>query len=230
MLCQTTDSGSNNKTMAQEMHKQFLEQDGLSSYKWDPHTMHIFCFCHKLALIVNAGLAALGVKAPPPLKVKQSDRGHFPIIETITEEEEEEEESDEPQVIPATSSVPSRSELVEDDEDIVEHDVQDLETPPEDVAELDDEGEWDAADAEDEECPEAALLEENEVQPTHRRQANQVDYVLRKVRRLRTILTLFNLIIVLFSYLCFVCDLINRSTSLLGELLVPQPGARSSKE
>lgn len=93
MLCQTTDSGSNNKTMAQEMHNQFLEQDSNAMYKWNPKTMHIFCFCHKLALIVNAGLAALGVKAPPPLKVKESDRGHFPIIATIQEDKEGVDES-----------------------------------------------------------------------------------------------------------------------------------------
>ncbi|EGG03460.1 uncharacterized protein MELLADRAFT_109310 [Melampsora larici-populina 98AG31] len=61
-----------------------------------------------------------------------------------------------------------------------EHDLQDLDTSPEVVAELDDEGEWDLADAEDEACPELTI-EENEVQPTHRREANHVDFILRKL-------------------------------------------------
>lgn len=167
--------------MARKMHRQFLEQDDIASYQWDPNSMHIFCFCHKITLIVNAGLAALGVKAPPPLKVKQNDRGHFPIFETIAEEEEEGDE-DEPTVVRTT---PVEAE----DSDIeIEHDLQDLvedtqpDTQPEEVvAELDDEGEWDAADAEEESIPEL-LLEDNEAQPTHRREANHVDFILRKVR------------------------------------------------
>ena len=89
MLSQTTDSGSNNKTMAREMQKQFQALDLTSERPWDPETMHAFCFCHKLALIVNAGLAALGLKSPPPRSLKTSLRGNLPSIGESIEEEEE---------------------------------------------------------------------------------------------------------------------------------------------
>lgn len=138
--------------------------------------MHTFCFCHKLALIVNAGLAALGVKAPPPLKVKENDRGRFPMIETIAKEEEPTE--DEPTIVPPGVT----RKGLEDEEELIEHDEQDLEDlpTPEVLLELDDEGEWDNADAEDDMSPDTTL-EDDEVQPTHRREANHIDYILRKV-------------------------------------------------
>jgi hypothetical protein len=153
--------------MAREMHTQFLAEGNLS-YKWDPQSMHVFCFCHKLALIVNAGLAALGVKAPPPIKVKAVDRGQFPSIGTITEEDEQEESQE--------SAMPEAEDT--------EHDPQEIDTdlpdPAEVVLPLDDEGEWNTADAEDEErFPE--LVAGQEVVATHRREANNVDYILRKV-------------------------------------------------
>lgn len=91
MLCQTTDSGSNNNTLAATIHKRFLEiseEDG-EDYCWDPHCNHIRCFCHKVALIVNAGMAALGISAPPPPLLKESILGVFPIdnnLQTIPEE------------------------------------------------------------------------------------------------------------------------------------------------
>ena len=90
MLAQTTDSGSNNITMAKEMYDQLSNIPG-SSLGWNPERMHIRCFCHKLALVVNAGLKELGMKAPPPPKVKESILGHFPLessLATIPEEEE----------------------------------------------------------------------------------------------------------------------------------------------
>lgn len=184
MLCQTTDSGSNNKVMAREMHLQFLEKNtidsnGNCSYRWNPQTMHVFCFCHKLALIVNAGLAALGVKAPPPRKVKESDRGHFPLIESIAEEEEPIEDG--LTVVPWGGGN-SNSKQFEAEEELIEHDLQELEDaqPAEPIHKLDDEGKWDAADAKDEACPQLAI-DENEAQPTHRREADNLDYILRKV-------------------------------------------------
>lgn len=154
--------------MASEMHRQFaLEpvKEGIK-YAWDPSSMHIFCFCHKLALIVNAGLAELGIKAPPPAKVKSAARGHFPTnIGTIEEEDEEDATED---LQPA-------------------HDVDDLEDiiPPSASAtgkvppELDDENDWDAADAEDEVTPGVVL--EAKIAPTHRRESNNLDFILRKV-------------------------------------------------
>jgi len=90
MLAQTTDLGSNNITMAKEMYDQLSNIPGLL-VGWNPERMHIRCFCHKLALVVNAGLKDLGMKAPPPPKVKESILGHFPLeslLATIPEEEE----------------------------------------------------------------------------------------------------------------------------------------------
>ncbi|OAV88390.1 hypothetical protein PTTG_08205 [Puccinia triticina 1-1 BBBD Race 1] len=58
---------------------------------WDPTTMHIQCICHKLALIVNAGLAALSLKTLPPGKAKELVLGFFPVLGRLTEEEEPKE-------------------------------------------------------------------------------------------------------------------------------------------
>ncbi|KAH9807022.1 hypothetical protein DFH28DRAFT_939761 [Melampsora americana] len=105
------------------------------------------------------------------LKAKEAAQGHFPSIGTITEEDEDEE--------------PKEFQIV--DAEDPEHDPQDIDTdlpdPAEDVADLDDEVEWNAADAEEEDrFPELESSPVgNEVQPTHRREANNVDYILRKV-------------------------------------------------
>jgi hypothetical protein len=58
---------------------------------WDPTTMHIRCMCHKIALIVNAGLSALSLKTLPPSKTKESVLGFFPVLGRLVEEEEPEE-------------------------------------------------------------------------------------------------------------------------------------------
>ncbi|KAA1115025.1 hypothetical protein PGT21_029691 [Puccinia graminis f. sp. tritici] len=63
---------------------------GTPKSKWDPSTMHIRCFCHKIALIVNAGLAALSLKTLPPGKTKESVLGFFPVLGRLTEEQETE--------------------------------------------------------------------------------------------------------------------------------------------
>jgi hypothetical protein len=68
MLAQTTDSGSNKDTKAQEMQNQLLTAED-SYHLLNPGKMHMKCFCHKLALIVGTGLKELGIKAPPPPKV-----------------------------------------------------------------------------------------------------------------------------------------------------------------
>lgn len=176
MLCQTTDSGLNNKTMAKEMHRQFLLQPDNLNYKRNPDNMHIFCFCHKLVLIVNAGLAELGVKAPPPIKVKSASLGSLPNIGAIVEEDDVEE---------VQTTGPSRGPQVrkkpdmENEDSKEEHNPQELKT--EIVVALDEEGEWDNADAEDEACPQLAL--EKEVAPTHRREANNMDFILNKARQ-----------------------------------------------
>ena len=107
MLAQTTDSGSNNITLSREMHSHFLSQvaannDEIADYAWEPDSMHIRCFCHKLALIVNAGLKELGLKAPPPPKVKESLLGRFPIPDSLQAIPEEDKDED-PQANPTAN-------------------------------------------------------------------------------------------------------------------------------
>ncbi|PLW14007.1 hypothetical protein PCASD_07649 [Puccinia coronata f. sp. avenae] len=56
--------------------------------EWDPMTMHIQCMCHKIALIVNAGLSALLLKTLPPGKAKELVLCFFPVLGRVIEEEE----------------------------------------------------------------------------------------------------------------------------------------------
>ncbi|PLW23859.1 hypothetical protein PCASD_14712 [Puccinia coronata f. sp. avenae] len=92
MLAQTTDSGSNNNTMASAMYGLLNdnrpEKQSSNAELLDPASMHICCFCHKIALIVNAGLESLSLKTLPPSKAKESILGFFPVLGTLAEEEE----------------------------------------------------------------------------------------------------------------------------------------------
>ncbi|PLW45255.1 hypothetical protein PCASD_04035 [Puccinia coronata f. sp. avenae] len=93
MLAQTTDSGSNNNTMASAIYgllnDNWPEKQSSNAKLWDPASMHICCFCHKIALIVNAGLESdLSLKTLPPSKAKESIIGFFPVLGTLAEEEE----------------------------------------------------------------------------------------------------------------------------------------------
>ncbi|PLW21974.1 hypothetical protein PCANC_04393 [Puccinia coronata f. sp. avenae] len=92
MLAQTTNSGSNNNTMASHMYQLFARSQGdpMEYGTWDLASMHIKCFCYKIALIVNAGLASLSLKTLPPGKAKESVLGFFPILGKVVEEDEEE--------------------------------------------------------------------------------------------------------------------------------------------
>lgn len=81
--------------MAVEMHNMFSRNRDTDAepLSWDPSTMRIRCFCHKLQLIINAGLAQLGVKTAPSRRVKKALLGQFPDFQpmpTISEVEDEE--------------------------------------------------------------------------------------------------------------------------------------------
>jgi hypothetical protein len=89
MLAQTTDSGSNNNTMASTMYA-LINEIGNGKMDWDPTTMHVRCMCHNIALIVNAGLSALSLKTLPSSKAKESVLGFFPVRGRLVEEEEPE--------------------------------------------------------------------------------------------------------------------------------------------
>jgi hypothetical protein len=89
--------------------------------------MHIRCFCHKIALIVNAGLAELGIVAPPPAKIKESILGTFPYadnMETILEEDKELEDN---QQSPATGPL-HKTDSNSDNKSKPEHDEEELAT------------------------------------------------------------------------------------------------------
>ncbi|EFP86049.2 uncharacterized protein PGTG_12005 [Puccinia graminis f. sp. tritici CRL 75-36-700-3] len=94
-LYKKINSGSNNKTMASAMYSLLLGDStnttGGSSSNWDPTSMHIQCFCHKLALIVNAGLAALALKTLPPSKAKDSVLGFSPVLGRLIEDDDVED-------------------------------------------------------------------------------------------------------------------------------------------
>ena len=101
MLVQTTDSGSNNNTMASAMYNLMSNSTRMkksnhsnsvpSELEWDPATMHICCVCHKLALIVNAGLKALLLQTLPPGKAKESVLVFFPVLGRLAKEDEPEQ-------------------------------------------------------------------------------------------------------------------------------------------
>ncbi|POW04908.1 hypothetical protein PSHT_11019 [Puccinia striiformis] len=95
-ITQTTDSGSNNNTMAVEMFAQ-LDSLGDPEMLWNPVKMHIKCFCHKLALIVAAGLKELGIRTVPPPKVRRGLLGRFPLDKSLATVAEEEEYDPEPE-------------------------------------------------------------------------------------------------------------------------------------
>ena len=166
MLSQTTDSASSNNTMAARVFDILANKNGSYSFDWRPEKMHIRCFCHKIALIVNAGLSELGIVAPPPPKIKESILGTFPYpdtMETILEDDEEEPLEDEIEVEDLT---PSINDLNEDDNDSEpEHEEEELDKLLEKNCEVDDE-----------------LIEQTgEYQAKNRNKSNSLDRLTKKV-------------------------------------------------
>ena len=123
MLAQTTDSASSNNTMASTIFDILSEKNGSYAFDWRPENMNIWCFCHKIALIVNAGLAELGILAPPPPKVKESVLGAFPFCDSMgTILEEEEDKSEETgSVLEGNLDEDGNSEPEHDEEELVEY-------------------------------------------------------------------------------------------------------------
>jgi hypothetical protein len=73
-------------TMAEEVEKLILEKTGTTI---NIAANHIKCFCHKLALIFNAGLAALSISEKRLVPSKDSTLGFVPGLEDIEEESKE---------------------------------------------------------------------------------------------------------------------------------------------
>ncbi|PLW44105.1 hypothetical protein PCANC_13782 [Puccinia coronata f. sp. avenae] len=118
-------SASSNNTMASRIFDLLAAKNGAYAFDWRPVNMHIRCFCHKIALIVNAGLAELGISAPPPPKIKESVLGAFPFcdnMETILEEDEEEDEN-----ITSEAGAVLEIDMDEEDNSEPEHDEEELE-------------------------------------------------------------------------------------------------------
>ncbi|KAA1102085.1 hypothetical protein PGT21_035861 [Puccinia graminis f. sp. tritici] len=160
----TTDSASSNNTMATRVYDILADKNGTYSFDWRPERMHIRCFCHKIALIVNAGLAELGMIAPPPAKIKESVLGTFPYsdaMETITEVEEEMEEDNNG---PASCSVGEDNINIDDDSE-PEHDEEEL-------SKLLEQQEKDAGNLDE---------EQREHQATNRNESNSLDRLTKKV-------------------------------------------------
>jgi hypothetical protein len=83
VLAQTTDSGSNNFTMANAVSAIFHNFD---STNWDVQNNHHRCSCHVIALILGAGLRALKLSTSM-VRPEKSDQS-FPLLYTIPEEDE----------------------------------------------------------------------------------------------------------------------------------------------
>jgi hypothetical protein len=111
--------------MAAQMHTKLALSDKNGHFEWDHKTMHIKCFCHKMALVVNAGLKELGLQSPPPPKMKKVFLGSFPYSSTmpkITEENEDgnegdNEDSDSDSGVESDDAKEDDTESDDDDED-----------------------------------------------------------------------------------------------------------------
>ncbi|POV99788.1 hypothetical protein PSTT_13584 [Puccinia striiformis] len=90
-ITQTTDSGSNNFTMASEVDRLITKKTGI-----DPNLSenHIRCYCHKIALILNAGLQSLKLSTEEFIPSKEEILGFAPGLSPIAEESEEIEPTD----------------------------------------------------------------------------------------------------------------------------------------
>ncbi|KAI9615533.1 hypothetical protein H4Q26_011474 [Puccinia striiformis f. sp. tritici PST-130] len=111
VLAQTTDSGSNNFTMAKAVAAKFRATDSTS---WDVVNNHHRCACHVLALILGAGLRALKLSTTI-VRPKRSDQA-FPALETVIEEDEDEVEDDDGEDIEEVFENLSHEEVVDPDD------------------------------------------------------------------------------------------------------------------
>ncbi|KNF00925.1 hypothetical protein PSTG_05822 [Puccinia striiformis f. sp. tritici PST-78] len=80
---QTTDSGSNNRTVTAEVDR-LVSKKGITNLNLIDN--HIRCFCHKLGLILAAGLHEIDVETAALILEKHTTLGFVPGLETITED------------------------------------------------------------------------------------------------------------------------------------------------
>ncbi|KNF01261.1 hypothetical protein PSTG_05618 [Puccinia striiformis f. sp. tritici PST-78] len=82
VAAQTTDSGSNNRTMAAEVDRLILDNLNLVGNS-------IQCVCHKIALILNAGLKAINIGNNGLTQSRGETLGYVPSLISMTKESKE---------------------------------------------------------------------------------------------------------------------------------------------
>ncbi|KNF05891.1 hypothetical protein PSTG_00885 [Puccinia striiformis f. sp. tritici PST-78] len=87
-ITQTTDSGSNNRTMTVEVDRLIAEKLGVDL---NLASNHVRCFCHKIALILTAGLKAIDISTEGLTPEKQETLGFIPKLNAIVEEPEDQD-------------------------------------------------------------------------------------------------------------------------------------------
>ncbi|KNE89611.1 hypothetical protein PSTG_16934 [Puccinia striiformis f. sp. tritici PST-78] len=110
----TTDSGSNNGTMASEVDRLVRQKTGTELNLADNH---IRCFCHKVALILNAGLKAIDIGDDGLAEPKKATLGFVPELLPVTKEPDNIDVLDqfkEEVVIPLDDGGESDSEVSDD--------------------------------------------------------------------------------------------------------------------
>ncbi|POW05965.1 hypothetical protein PSTT_09370 [Puccinia striiformis] len=115
ILAQTTDSGSNNGTMASEVDRLVRQKTGTELNLADNH---IRCFCHKVALILNAGLKAIDIGDDGLAEPEKATLGFVPELLPVTKEPDNIDVLDqfkEEVVIPLDDGGESDSEVSDDE-------------------------------------------------------------------------------------------------------------------
>ncbi|OAV87867.1 hypothetical protein PTTG_29252 [Puccinia triticina 1-1 BBBD Race 1] len=97
IIAQTTNSGSNNQTMTAEVDCIVLKE---TNTDMDLTNNHIRCFCHKIALILTAGLKAIDVGTNGLTENKKGALGFIPKLGTIAEACKVADPTDTPGLVP----------------------------------------------------------------------------------------------------------------------------------
>lgn len=191
MLAQVTDSGSNNITMANEMHSQFvqheedlLDSDSLTvgSYSWNPTTDYARCFLHKVSSTVKGGLEELGRAAPSRNQEREDLLGLFPFSGTLPVIAEEDEDSEPIE----SSSTPIHIDLSEEDDKVPEEVETDHDSEDEDPTVAAPEYDEDTENQKDDQDPTAEITpgasSGNKYHTSgSRKKANQLNTLISKV-------------------------------------------------
>lgn len=169
MLVLVTDSGSNNFTMAPQIQKlledhaeEKTKEGDVCQFDWDSMTMHIRCMSHKIGLIVNGGLDALGIGTK---RVRHAGLINFPSFEAMDVIEEEDEDQDLPEsdILALADMADAQPVLSGDDSDEEELEPEELSWSDDPIPSSDDSD----SDADDDDPPtKVASLKKAHRRPT----------------------------------------------------------------